>query len=153
MVGIFLPKKGGSILDKKVLSDYIDACELIKETEKDIQRLNDKKRTIIQSNVVGSNPNFPYEKKHFKIAGTAITFKEDLKLENEKRILEERKNNAANIKSQVEEYINELPVRMQRIIRMKYFEGETWEDIAKKLGRKATANSVRMELERFLKLK
>lgn len=140
-------------MDKKILSDYIDACELIKETEKDIQRLEDKKKNIIQTNVIGSNPNFPYEKRHFKIAGTTITLKEDLKLENEKRILEKRKNNATNIKSQVEEYINELPVRMQRIIRMKYFEGETWEDIANKLGRKATANSVRMELERFLKTK
>ena len=31
-------------MDKTILQDYIDACELIKETEKDIQRLNQKKK-------------------------------------------------------------------------------------------------------------
>ena len=30
-------------MDKQILQDYIDACELIKETEQDIQRLQRKK--------------------------------------------------------------------------------------------------------------
>jgi hypothetical protein len=29
-------------MDKKLLSDYIDACELIRETEQHIRRLQDK---------------------------------------------------------------------------------------------------------------
>ena len=29
-------------MDKKLLSDYIDACELIRETEQQIRRLQDK---------------------------------------------------------------------------------------------------------------
>lgn len=29
-------------MDKRLLSDYIDACELIRETEKQIRRLQDK---------------------------------------------------------------------------------------------------------------
>ena len=40
---------------------------------------------------------------------------------------------------------------MQRIIRYKIFEGMTWEQVAVKMGRKATADSVRMEMERFLR--
>lgn len=148
-----MSKKGGNILDKKILSDYIDACELIKETEKDIQRLNKKKRTIVQTNVTGSNPNFPYEKKHFKIVGTTITWEEDSKLQYEEQILIKRKTNAEEIKGQVEEFLNTIPIRMQRIIRMKYFEDQSWDEIAKKLGRKATADSVRKELGRFLEEK
>ena len=35
-------------LDKTILQDYIDACELLKETEKEINRLNQKKKTVIQ---------------------------------------------------------------------------------------------------------
>ena len=140
-------------MDKKILSDYIDACELIKETEKDIQRLNKKKRTIVQTNVTGSNPNFPYEKKHFKIVGTTITWEEDSKLQYEEQILIKRKTNAEEIKGQVEEFLNTIPIRMQRIIRMKYFEDQSWDEIAKKLGRKATADSVRKELGRFLEEK
>jgi hypothetical protein len=33
-------------MDKKILADYIDACELIRETEEDIRKL-DKKKSII----------------------------------------------------------------------------------------------------------
>ena len=45
-------------MEKKVLEQYIDACELIKETEKDIRRLKKKRQTIVQTNVSGSNPDF-----------------------------------------------------------------------------------------------
>ena len=64
-------------MEKKVLEQYIDACELIKETEKDIRRLKKKRQTIVQTNVSGSNPDFPYNPQHFKIAGTAFTYEED----------------------------------------------------------------------------
>ena len=40
-------------MEKKVLEQYIDACELIKETEKDIRRLKKKRQTIVQTNVSG----------------------------------------------------------------------------------------------------
>lgn len=62
-------------MEKKVLEQYIDACELIKETEKDIRRLKKKRQTIVQTNVSGSNPEFPYNPQHFKIAGTAFNMR------------------------------------------------------------------------------
>lgn len=138
-------------MDKAILEDYIDACEQIKETEKEISALKKKRKTIIQTNVSGSNPNFPYEKKHFKIQGTAITVREDSRLRQQEKVLEERKENAERLKQQVEEWLNMIPNRMQRIIRYKIFEGKSWEQVATKIGRKATGNSVRMEFERFMK--
>ena len=53
-------------MDKKVLSDYIDACEFIKETEEEIKKL-EKKRRIVQDKVKGSNPDFPYEQRSFNL--------------------------------------------------------------------------------------
>lgn len=138
-------------MDKAILEDYIDACEQIKETEKEISVLKKKRKTIIQTNVSGSNPNFPYEKKHFKIQGTAITVREDSCLRQQEKNLEERKENAERLKQQVEEWLNTIPNRMQRIVRYKIFEGKSWEQVAAKIGRKATGNSVRMEFERFMK--
>ena len=140
-------------MDKTILQDYIDACELIKETEKDIHRLNQKKKTIIQTNVKGSMPEFPYVEQHFKIQGTTFTVKDDNALRYEEKLLEQRKANAEQIKLQVEEWMLTLPSRMQRIVKYRYLEGLSWEKVAMRLGRKATANSVRMELERFLKEK
>ena len=138
-------------MNKQILSDYIDACELIKETEEDIMKLNKKKKTVIQTNVKGSNPEFPYEPRHFRIQGTSFTYNDDSQLRYEEKLLEKRKENAEKIKLQAEELLNQAPVRIQRIIRMKYFEGKSWEAVAYQLGRKATADSARMELERFLK--
>lgn len=140
-------------MDKKILSDYIDACELIKETEGDIKRLNRKKKTIIQTNVKRSNPEFPYEPQHMRIEGTSFSYVDDAHLRYEEKLLEERKANAERIKVQAEAIINIAPVRMQRIIRMKYFEGKSWEEVAFQIGRKATAESVRKELGRFLEEK
>lgn len=145
--------RGKIFMDKKILMDYIDACELIKETEADIKRLNRKKKTIAQTNVKGSNPDYPYEEKHFRIAGTAFTYSDDSKLRYEEKILQERKANAEKTKLQAEAVLNAAPMRMQRIIRWKIFDNESWETVANKLGRKATPDSVRMELKKFLKEK
>ena len=138
-------------MNKQILEEYIDACELIEETKKDIQKLNQKKKTIIQTNVSGSNPNFPYQPQHFKIEGMTITVKEDARLRYEEKLLEERIKKAEDIKFKVQQFLNTTSPRMQRIIRMRYFEGKTWREIANKIGKKATENSVRMEVERFLK--
>lgn len=74
-------------MDKNILSDYIDCCELLKETERDIRRLKKKRKTIVQTNVSGSNPEFPYNPQHFKIAGTTFTYEEDARLRMEEQLL------------------------------------------------------------------
>lgn len=140
-------------MDKHILDQYIDACALIEDTEKDIQELKKKKKTIVQTNVSGSNPEFPYNPQHFKIQGTTFTLREDSQLRMEEKLLDQRKADAEKIKIQVEEWMNTIPQRMQRIIRYKVFENLTWQQVAKKMGRKATEASVKMEFNRFFKEK
>ena len=106
-------------LEKQILMEYIDACELIRETEQDIQRLKRKKSETVQGSVKGSNPDFPYQEQHFHVGGTAYTYADDTRLRLEETILRERRENASNIKIKVEQYMNTIPVRMQRIIRYK----------------------------------
>ena len=117
-------------MDKQILSDYIDACELVKETEKDILRLNQKKKTIIQEKVKGSMHEFPYTEQNFKIQGSAYSTEDDDCLRREEDLLKKRKSNAEWIKVQVEEWMLTIPMRMQRIIRYKFFEGISWEKVA-----------------------
>lgn len=146
------PEKNGgeSHMDKHILDQYIDACALIEEVEEDIRKLKKKKKTIVQTNVSGSNPDFPYNPQHFKIQGTTFTFREDSQLRMEEKLLDQRKADAEKIKIQVEEWMNTIPQRMQRIIRYKIFKGMNWQQVAKKMGRDATEESVRKEFERFL---
>lgn len=141
-------------MDKTILEEYIDACELVRETEKDIRRLEKKKKTIVQDKVKGSMPGFPYVEKNFRIAGTLLyeTADNDA-LRYEEKLLIKRKENAERKKHEVEAFMNTIPARMQRIIRFKYFEGMSWEQTAQQIGRKATADSVRMELNNFLSKK
>ena len=137
-------------MDKKVLSDYIDACEFIKETEEEIKKL-EKKRRIVQDKVKGSNPDLPYEQRSFNLGGTIETLAEAGLLARERQILETQKREAEELKLQVEEWMQEIPFRMQRIIRYKFFKELTWEEVATLMGRKYTADGVRMEFNNFMK--
>lgn len=138
-------------MDKEILEQYIDACELIRETEEDIRRAQKQRKDILQDRVRGSMEEFPYAAQSFKIEGLAHPAVSDPgALEEYERILEGRKARAKEIKVQVEAWLNTVPQRMQRIIRYKFFEGDTWEQVAVKIGRKATADGVKMEFRRFL---
>ena len=140
-------------MDKNILSQYIDACELIKETEEEIKKLNRKKKTVIQTNVSGSNPEFPYNPQHFKIQGTTFNYADDSQLRYQKKILEERKSQAEQLKINVEGWLNTIPPRMQRIIKYKVFEELTWQQVARKMGRRATEEGARKEFNRFFEKK
>lgn len=135
-------------MDKNILADYIDCCELLKETEKDIRRLRKKKKTIIQTNVSGSNPEFPYNPQHFKIQGTTFTYREDSQLRMEERLLEKRKQDCEAMKLEVETWLNTVPKRMQRIIRYKFFDRMSWEEVAARM--KCSVGSIKMEFQRFM---
>ena len=85
------------------------------------------------------------------IRGIPYDAQDQKALERQEQILEERKATAEVIKLQVEEWLSTVPPRMQRIIRYKVFEGMTWAQVAVRMGRKATADSVRMEFQNFMK--
>lgn len=140
-------------MDKKILEDYIDACAVLEKTEAEIKRLEQKKKTIVKTNVEGSNPDWPYEKKHFTIQGTEISYKEDGQLRIEKQIKKKQMQDAADLKHMVEEWMLTIPFRMRRIIEYKFFHELTWEEVAKLMGRKCTKESVRKEYENFMKEK
>lgn len=138
-------------MNKSILQEYVDACEIIKETEHDIRKLEKRKKTIIQTSVKGSNHNFPYQAKHFKIQGTPFSINYDRRLRHEEKMLEKQKLQAQEIKEKADEFLLTVTPRMQRIIRYRIFQGLKWEQVAEKMGRKATGESVRKEYERFMK--
>ena len=137
-------------MDKRILEDYIDACEFVKETEEEIKKLEKRKR-IVQDKVRGSNPEFPYEERSFNLGGTIETVEDASALAREKQILEEQRRIASDLKLGVEEWMREIPFRMQRIIRYKIFSGLSWEETAALMGRKCTGEGVKKEYQRFMK--
>ena len=137
-------------MDKKILEDYIDACAFIKDTEAEIARLEKKKR-YVQDKVRGSNPDWPYEERSFNIGGTTETVQDSAALAKERQILDEQRKIAIDLKLGVEEWMKEIPFRMQRIIKYKFFNRLSWEEVATLMGKKCTADGVRMEFNNFMK--
>ena len=138
-------------VDKKLLEQYVDACELLKETERDIERLQRKKAVTVSDRVKGSLMEFPYIATHYSVEGVAYTYTDDADLRKEAKVLQERKRKAEEMKLEVEKLLNTVPFRMQRIIKYRLFQGMSWEQTAARLGRKATGDSVRIEFNRFMK--
>ena len=136
-------------MDKQILKDYVDACELVKETEEDIRKLKAKRGRTVQDSVRGSMQDFPYAPQSFHIEGTEYTYEDDRQLREEERLLLQRKEHAEQIRLQAQQYINFAPVRIQRIIRMRYMKKMSWNEIAGKMGGKATENSLKKEFQRF----
>ena len=90
-------------MDKKILSDYIDACELVEETEQEIKNIRKKKIPSMLGNVKGSNPEFPYQPQHFRISGAEFDYWDDRNLRRLEKALAERKEKAEEIHVQKEE--------------------------------------------------
>ena len=137
-------------MDKQILYQYIDACELVKETEQEIERIRRRRREIVTDKVRGSSYDFPFGQISYTVRGIPYDAQDQEMLDRKERILEERKAAAEVIKLQVEEWMVTVPPRMQRIIRYKVFEGMTWAQVAQRMGRKATADSVKKEFQRFM---
>lgn len=140
-------------IDKSILYQYIDACELVKDTEREIERIRRRKREIVTDKVKMSDYEFPFGQISYTIHGIPRDGQEQKKLDQQEALLEKRKAAAEVIKLQVEEWMETIPLRMQRIIRYKIFEGMTWAQVATRMGRKATADSVKKEFQRFMEEK
>ena len=75
--------------------------------------------------------------------------RDDARLLEKKKLLADRRAAAEETRVQVERWMVTIPARMQRIIRWKLFEGLTWDEVAVKMGRNATGESVKKEFQRF----
>ena len=56
-------------LDKQILEQYIDACELIKDTKEEIGKLRKRRRQIQKDSVKGSAQEFPYTLQTYHLEG------------------------------------------------------------------------------------
>ena len=123
------------------------------ETKEEIRKLKKNRKRILADTVKGSSYDFPYTLKTYRTEGLAYSvLKDPDELDRLEVVLKERLQNAERIKHQVEMWLNTIPMRMQRIIRYKIFEGLTWAEVATRMGRKATPDGIRKEYENFMKM-
>lgn len=135
---------------KEELLQYCDIQKEIKELEEKIEKLN--KNKIISDSVRGTSKYFPYIEKSYKIEGLDI--EKQKKIDFYKTILQERYDRLLEKQIEIEEFIDKLPTsRLRRIFEYRYIEQYSWVKVANKIDNRSTADSIRMEHDRFLEKK
>lgn len=142
------------MISKEILIQYSDLQEEVKEvreriekTEKQIAKIEDEGNVI--DTVTGGSGN----NQHFKIEGFPYP-----EYSRKKTLLYARKATLASLEmelleilNQVEEFIASLDnSRMRRIINLRFIENLSWNQVAHRIGGNVTADSVRMEFNRFM---
>ena len=138
------------MIDKTSLMEYNDLCAQVVETEEQLKKLTLALNSVVHDSVKGSNPEYPYEPMTCHIAGISPRLTND-DIESCRKLLAARRDAAKDKRIEVEAWVNTIPVRMQRIVRMKYFEGMTWTDVAMRLGGRVSGDAIRMEFTTFMK--
>lgn len=145
------------MISREILIQYSDLQEEVKEvrdridkTEKQITKIEDEGNVV--DSVCGGNGGI----QHFKIEGFPYP-----EYSRKKTLLYARKATLASLEmelietlNQVEEFIASVEnSRMRRIITLRFINNLSWLKVAERLGRNSTADSVRMEFNRFMEKK
>lgn len=145
------------MVSKEILIQYSDLQEEVKEvrkriekTEKQIAKIEEEGNVV--DTVSGGNGGI----QHFKIEGFPYP-----EYSRKKTLLYARKATLASLEMEVMETLNRVEEfiasvddsRMRRIITLRFNDNLSWFKVAERLGGKSTADSVRMEFNRFMEKK
>lgn len=145
---------------KAELSQFVALAKEEKLLEDELSRLKERRRDaghILTDSVRGSMDIFPYTLRTFSVSGLSdddIGAKEAIRKDIQKARIQlvRKKKECAKAYRKVNEIIMGIKdSEMRQILTLKYIYGKGWNGIAQHIGGKATADSVRVKHDRFLK--
>jgi hypothetical protein len=143
-------------LTKEILIQYCDLKEEIRDLEKRIQDIEDRLVRIEEDGAVTDSVTCGRKGKKplgtIKISG--FPFIERRKVKTSLQVKQLKYSGLVSryleLTNDVDDYINNLgDSRMRRILRFRYLDDMTWLQVANSIGGITTADSVRMEHDRF----
>ena len=141
-------------MTKDILIQYSELVEEVKDLRKRIDNIERQIDKIeAEGNVIDSVKGGYGGIQHFKIEGFPDPgySKKKTRLYLNKAQLESAELELLELTNQVEDYIQSIDnSRMRRIFRLRYIDGKTWLQVAQGIGGRATADSVRMEHDRYM---
>ena len=139
-------------MNRSMLEQYVDLCMQILEAEEDLRELRRQKDLVRVDTVKGSNAEYPYQPRSFRIVGTdQKAMQNTTEIRKLHEIIRQRQENADRMRVEIETWMNTLPANIQRIVRMKYIRGATWENVSQYLGYRS-ANAAKQKLFRYLEV-
>lgn len=145
------------MVSKEILIQYSDLQEEAKEVRKRIEKTEKQIAKIEEEgNVVDTVSGGDGGIQHFKIEGFPYP-----EYSRKKTLLYARKATLASLEMELMETLNRVEEfiasvddsRMRRIITLRFNDNLSWFGVAERLGGKSTADSVRMEFNRFMEKK
>lgn len=145
------------MISKEILIQYSDL-------QQEITELHDRKKSLekqfksfldggtVTDMVTGGSGGI----QHFKIEGFPVVAYEKARNALQKNIqrIEDKYTELLELQNDVEEYIESIAdSRMRRIIRMRFLDKLTWNQVADNIGGGNTEDSVRMAFNRFIEEK
>lgn len=142
------------MISKRILIQYSDLREEVKEVRKKIEETEKQIDKIeYEGSVVDTVCGGSGGIQHFKIEGFPYPEygRKKILLCDRQEILKKREAKLFETLNQVEEFIGSVDdSRMRRIITLRVIDNLSWFKVAKRIGGNATADSVRMEFNRFM---
>ncbi len=141
-------------MDKKILKQLPNIRREIRELEREIasvqKNIDDLRRNKIYDTVVGSREDLTIGP--IKVRGHPKGYEKKIsELQKKKALMNSKKMELLQIENEAEAYINSIQdSRMRRIMRFRYVDGLSWQQVAAKMGSPYTADSCRMAHKRFM---
>lgn len=115
-------------------------------------QINNIEPTMVTDKVTGSSAYFPYVQRSFTLEGID-TNEYEKRVKRLQRKLVKRKEKLLQLQEEANEFINNIEDSLIRqAITLKYVDGMSWENIAKKMGSSTTPDSIRMAVNRYMNL-
>lgn len=134
---------------KELLEQADSVIEEIKDIETRLKNIEKREKTIIVDSVTGSEKEFPYIKRNFRVNGIDNKVFGSKTKRQYKKMLKSKKNKYEKMIKQIEYELNYIEnSEIRRIIRYRYYDKLSWIQIQIKM-KYNSENTARMKLERF----
>ena len=134
---------------KDLLEQADSLIEEIKDIERRLKNIEKREKTILGDSVTGSEYEYPYIKRNFRVNGVSNKLFSSKTKRQYKKMLKSKRYKYEKMIKQIEyelNYIDDSEIR--RIIRFRYYDKFSWIKIQIEMGYKSE-NTARMKLERF----
>ena len=136
-------------MTKELLEQADSLIEEIKDIERRLKNIEKKEKTILSDSVTGSEHEYPYIKRNFRINGVSNKIFSSKTKRQYKKMLKSKKYKYEKMVKQIEYELNYIDnSEIRRIIRFRYYDKFSWIKIQIEMGYKSE-NTARMKLERF----
>lgn len=138
---------------KELLEQADSVIEEIKDIENRLKNIEKREKTIIGDSVTGSEKEFPYIKRNFRVNGIDNKVFGSKTKRQYKKMLKSKKNKYEKMIKQIEYELNYIEnSEIRRIIRYRYYDKLSWIQIQIKM-QYNSEDKARKQFERYLKNK